>query len=77
MAQAAVVAGLRIPDREALSEIEASSRLFVENEAIYLSTPLLSFRSSQTAAGTGRPGGVEAARAGWSAWARVPEAEPL
>lgn len=34
-------AGLRIPTREALSEIEASSRLYVENGAIYLSTPLL------------------------------------
>ena len=33
--------GLRIPSRENLSEIESSSRHFVENEALYLSAPLL------------------------------------
>jgi magnesium transporter len=34
-------AGVRIPSTEALSEIEASSRLFVEREVIYLSTPVV------------------------------------
>jgi magnesium transporter len=33
--------GLRVPSREALSEIESSSRHYVEGGAIYLSTPLL------------------------------------
>ena len=33
--------GLRIPSREDLSEIESSSRHYVENGALYLSAPLL------------------------------------
>ena len=33
--------GLRIPSREDLSEIESSSRHFVENGALYLSAPLM------------------------------------
>ena len=40
------VCGLRIPTRENLSEIESSSRHFVENGALYLSAPLLT--SSET-----------------------------
>ncbi len=35
------VCGLRLPDREALSEIESSSRHYVEGEATYLSAALL------------------------------------
>ncbi len=38
---ACTTCGLRIPSREDLSEIESSSRHFVENEALYLSAPLL------------------------------------
>jgi magnesium transporter len=34
-------AGVRVPSTEALSEIEASSRLFVDGEVIYLSTPVV------------------------------------
>jgi magnesium transporter len=34
-------AGIRVPSNEALSEIEASSRLFVEREALYLTTPVV------------------------------------
>jgi magnesium transporter len=34
--------GLRVPTREALSEIESSSRIFIENGALYLSMPLIS-----------------------------------
>ena len=37
----ASVCGLRIPTREDLSEIESSSRHYVENGALYLSAPLL------------------------------------
>ena len=33
--------GVTVPSREALSEIEASSRLIVENGVIYLSTPVV------------------------------------
>jgi magnesium transporter len=40
-AEAARVAGVRIPTREALSEIESSSRAFVEGATLYLSTPLI------------------------------------
>jgi magnesium transporter len=32
--------GLRVPTKEAISEIETTSRTFTENHAIYLSTPL-------------------------------------
>jgi magnesium transporter len=32
--------GLRVPSKEAISEIETTSRTFTENHAIYLSTPL-------------------------------------
>ena len=39
--------GLRIPSREDLSEIESSSRHFVENGALYLSAPLMT--ASETA----------------------------
>ena len=34
-------AGVRIPSMEALSEIESSSRLIVESDVIYLSTPVV------------------------------------
>jgi magnesium transporter len=34
-------AGVHVPSTEALSEIEASSRLSVENDVIYLSTPVV------------------------------------
>ncbi len=34
-------AGIRVPSIEALSEIESSSRLIVDHETIYLSTPLV------------------------------------
>jgi magnesium transporter len=34
-------AGIHVPSSEALSEIEASSRLFVERDVIYLSTPVV------------------------------------
>jgi magnesium transporter len=33
--------GLRVPTREALSEIESSSRIFMEKDALYLSMPLI------------------------------------
>jgi magnesium transporter len=33
--------GLRVPTRDALSEIESSSRIFVEKRALYLSMPLI------------------------------------
>ena len=33
--------GLRVPTLEALSEIESSSRLIVDHDVIYLSTPLV------------------------------------
>src|SRR6478609_6653363 len=32
--------GLRIPDRSAVSEIETTSRVYTENDALYLSTPI-------------------------------------
>src|SRR4051812_18423347 len=34
------VTGLRVPTKAAISEIETSSRVFTENDALYLSTPL-------------------------------------
>src|SRR5689334_7262051 len=34
-------ARVRIPSKEALSEIESSSRLMVENKTIYTSTPMV------------------------------------
>ncbi len=34
------VTGLRVPDKSAISEIETTSRVYTENGAIYLSTPL-------------------------------------
>ncbi|WP_041247327.1 magnesium transporter CorA family protein [Komagataeibacter medellinensis] len=40
-ALAAEVTGLRIPTRSQLDEIESSSRLFMEGDAVYLSTPLV------------------------------------
>ena len=40
-ALAAQVTGLRIPTRAQLDEIESSSRLFMEGDAVYLSTPLV------------------------------------
>ncbi|NVN13637.1 CorA family divalent cation transporter, partial [Nguyenibacter vanlangensis] len=40
-ALAARLTGQRIPTREALEEIESSSRLFMEDDAVYLSTPLI------------------------------------
>ncbi len=39
--RAGVTCGLRLPTREDLSEIESSSRHYVENGALYLSAPLL------------------------------------
>ena len=39
--------GLRIPTREDLSEIESSSRHYVENGALYLSAPLLTHAESE------------------------------
>ena len=42
--------GLRLPTREALSEVESSSRHYVEGEAVYLSAALL-----RTASEQGRP----------------------
>jgi magnesium transporter len=39
--QAETRAKLRVPTREALSEIESSSRLFFEKDALYLSMPLI------------------------------------
>src|ERR1700761_4328061 len=33
--------GYRVPGREALSEIQSSSRNYVEKDAVYLSTPLV------------------------------------
>lgn len=41
IAEVAAVTGLRIPTRDDISAIEASSRLQRENGALYLSTPLL------------------------------------
>ncbi|MCE2575762.1 magnesium transporter CorA family protein [Komagataeibacter sp. FNDCR2] len=40
-ALAAQVTGQRIPTRAQLDEIESSSRLFMEDDAVYLSTPLV------------------------------------
>ncbi|AZV39169.1 magnesium transporter [Komagataeibacter xylinus] len=40
-ALAARITGLRIPTRAQLDEIESSSRLFMEGDAVYLSTPLV------------------------------------
>ncbi|MBB2196452.1 MAG: magnesium/cobalt transporter CorA [Gluconacetobacter sp.] len=40
-AQAAKITGQRIPTRADLEEIESSSRLFMEDDAVYLSTPLV------------------------------------
>jgi len=42
IAKAEYLTGLRVPTRDALSEIESSSRIFMENGALYLSTPLIS-----------------------------------
>jgi magnesium transporter len=39
-AAVAQATGLRVPTKEAISEIETTSRTFTENHAIYLSTPL-------------------------------------
>ncbi|HEY1362742.1 MAG TPA: magnesium transporter CorA family protein [Xanthobacteraceae bacterium] len=39
-------AGVRVPSLEALSEIESSSRLMVEREAIYLSMPVVAHADS-------------------------------
>jgi len=39
-ARAAAITGLRVPDRAALSEIESSSRLAHDSDAIYLSMPV-------------------------------------
>ena len=53
-AQIERITGLRVPTKPAVSEIETSSRVFTENGALYLSTPLPSSgdaRSSLTAAG--------------------------
>lgn len=39
-AQVEQVTGLRVPDQSAVREIETSSRVYTENDALYLSTPL-------------------------------------
>jgi magnesium transporter len=41
VAEAGRLTGLRVPTREALSEIESSSRIFIETNALYLSMPLI------------------------------------
>jgi magnesium transporter len=41
IAEAQRLSGLRVPTRDALSEIEFSSRIFAESDAIYLSMPLI------------------------------------
>jgi magnesium transporter len=41
VAEAQRLTGFRVPTREALSEIESSSRTFFEQEAIYFSLPLI------------------------------------
>jgi magnesium transporter len=41
VAEAGRLTGLRVPTREALSEIESSSRIFIEKNALYLSMPLI------------------------------------
>ena len=41
IAEAQGLAGLRVPTRDALSEIESSSRIYFENKALYLSLPLI------------------------------------
>jgi magnesium transporter len=41
IAEAGRLSGLRVPTREALGEIESSSRVFVEGGALYLSMPLI------------------------------------
>lgn len=45
--KAHLACGLRIPTREDLSEIESSSRHFVEKGALYLSTPLVTHAESR------------------------------
>ena len=45
--EARTACGLRIPTHEDLSEIESSSRHFVENGALYLSAPLLTHAESE------------------------------
>jgi magnesium transporter len=53
-AQITQLTGLRVPEKSAISEIETSSRVFTENGALYLSTPLPSSgdaRSFLTAVG--------------------------
>ena len=39
-AQVAHATGLRVPDQSAVREIETTSRVYTENDALYLSTPL-------------------------------------
>jgi magnesium transporter len=41
VAEAERLAGVRAPTQEALSEIESTSRIYFENEALYLSMPLI------------------------------------
>ena len=41
IAEAQRLTRLRVPEREALSEIESTSRIFFENDALYLSLPLI------------------------------------
>ena len=41
VSKAGDLTGFRVPTREALSEIESSSRVFVENSVLYLSMPLI------------------------------------
>src|SRR5947209_4544879 len=43
-AAVAAATGLPIPTRAAIDEIETTSRTFAENDALYLSTPLLASR---------------------------------
>lgn len=48
--------GLRLPSREDLSEIESTSRLYMEGEALYLSTPLIA-RADEAGGGWLTPAG--------------------
>ena len=41
IAEAGRLAGVRVPTREALSEIESTSRIYFEQDALYLSMPLI------------------------------------
>ncbi len=48
VAEAARISGLRVPTRDALSEIESTSRIFIEKGALYLSLPLITPMGDQS-----------------------------